>query len=51
MVAPTSAVEAAAQRLLDFSIEYDVDLLDSTVAAFFGSRSNEEVRKAHRRHT
>lgn len=42
MVAPTSAVEAAAQRLLDFSIEYDVDLLDSTVAAFFGSRSNEE---------
>lgn len=52
MAAPASAVEATATRLLDFSQEYDVDLLDSTVAAFFGSRSNEEVGQAdtHRRH-
>lgn len=41
--ANNSAVEATAARLLDFSVEYDVALLDSTVDAFFGSKSNEEV--------
>ena len=41
--AASPAVEATATRLLDFSGEYDVPLLDSTVDAFFGSKSNEEV--------
>mmetsp|Transcript_13459 Transcript_13459/g.38211 ORF Transcript_13459/g.38211 Transcript_13459/m.38211 type:complete len:1071 (+) Transcript_13459:123-3335(+) len=42
MAAASPAVEATATRLLDFSGEYDVLLLDSTVDAFFGSKSNEE---------
>ena len=42
---PSSVMEATAARLLDFSSEYDVALLDSTVDLFFGSRSNEEVRE------
>lgn len=36
------AAEAAA-RLLDLNQPIDVDLLDATVAAFYGAGSNEEV--------
>jgi hypothetical protein len=36
--------EAVAVKLLDFSQPLDVALLDSTVNAFYGAGSNQEVR-------
>ena len=47
MAAPNGAVagpEAVAAKLLDFSQPLDVVLLDSTVNAFYGAGSNQEVR-------
>ncbi len=37
--------EAVAAKLLDFSQPLDVALLDSTVNAFYGAGSNQEVRE------
>ena len=39
-----AALPAAAAKLLDFGQPMDVELLDATVAAFYGASSNEEVR-------
>jgi hypothetical protein len=44
MAAPQSAaVEATAAKLLDFSQPLDINLLDSTIATFYGAASNDEV--------
>lgn len=48
MAAANGAVggpEAVAAKLLDFSQPLDVALLDSTVNAFYGAGSNQEVRE------
>jgi hypothetical protein len=49
MAAPVNgaaAPEAVTAKLLDFSAPLDVALLDSTVNAFYGAGSNQEVRLA-----
>lgn len=33
------------EKLLDFSLPFDVALLDSTVQQFYNARSNDEVSK------
>jgi exportin-1 len=40
-----SAADAAAARLTNFAEPMDIELLDSTVNAFYGAGSNEEVRR------
>lgn len=44
--AALGAPEAVAAKLLDFAQPLDVGLLDSTVNAFYGAGSNQEVRQA-----
>lgn len=39
-----ASLPPAAAKLLDFAQPMDVELLDVTVAAFYGASSNEEVR-------
>ena len=47
-MAANGVADAAAARLTNFAEPMDIALLDSTVNAFYGAGSNEQVRRRRR---